>query len=97
MILNLMKKTYSPLVFGLFCGLVYFGLLLKPILAFTENGGMLLAFFFFPAIVCGGALFIVKAVKIYIEEENAKKLSFMFWSHIVLAVVSITFAIEAFI
>ena len=92
-----MKKTYAPLIFSLFCGLVYFGLALRVIMDFTEVGGGLLAFFFFPAIVCGGALLIVKAIKIYIDEENSKKLNFMFWSHIVLAVVSLVFTIEAFI
>lgn len=95
MVLKLMKKTFAPLVFSLFCGLIYFGLAFVLILNFTEAGGSFLAFMFAPAIICGGALIIIKAIKIYIEEENEKKLNFLFWSHVVLAVVSATLAIEA--
>ena len=65
------------------------------ILNYTKNGGLLLAFFFCPAIICGAAIFIVKALKIYMDEENSKKINFLFWSHIFLAVISVVLAIGA--
>ena len=95
MITKLMKLKYAPLIFSLFCGLAYFGIASSLILKYTENGGLLLAFFFSPAIICGTAIFIVKALKIYMEEENSKKVDFLFWSHIVLAVVSAVLIIGA--
>lgn len=97
MIMNFFKKQYVPLIFSLFCGLVYFGIALSLIVNYTKNGGLLLAFFFCPAIICGGALLIIKAVKIYMDEEDTKKINFIFWSHIVLAFVSLILAVGAFI
>lgn len=97
MILKLMKKTYGPLIFSLFCGLVYFGLALVLILKYTHTGGGLLAFFLAPAIICGAALIIVKAVKMHIEEDEESKLNFLFWSHLILAIVSLTLVIGIFV
>lgn len=97
MILKLMKKSFAPLVFSLFCGLIYFGLAFVVILNFTNVGGSFLAFMFAPAIICGGALIIIKALKIYIHEENEKKVNFLFWSHVVLAVVSAVLTIDAIV
>lgn len=97
MIYKMLKKTYGPLIFSLFCGLVYFGLALVLILKYTNVGGGLLAFFFAPAIICGGALIIVKTVKMHIEEEAESKLKFLFWSHILLAIVSLTLVIGALV
>ncbi len=88
MITKLMKLKYAPLIFSLFSGLAYFGIALNLILKYTENGGLLLAFFFCPAIVCGTAVVIIKALKIYMDEENTLKVNFLFWSHIVLAIIS---------
>lgn len=96
MILKLLKKTYSPLIFSLFCGIVYFGLALVLILKYTNAGGGLLAFFLAPAIICGAALVIIKAVKMHIEENAESKLNFLFWSHILLAVVSLTLVLGTF-
>lgn len=95
MIIKLMKLKYVPLIFSLLCGLAYFGIALSLILKYTENGGLLLAFFFSPAIICGSALFIVKAFKIYMDEENSKKINFLFWSHILLLIVSVVLVIGA--
>lgn len=96
MIYKLMKKKYAPLVFSLLCGLSYFGLSLKLISDYSNNGSMLLGFFFFPAIICGGALIILKAIKLYMEEECERKLNVLVISHIILAVISITMIIELF-
>lgn len=97
MILNLMKKVYAPLIFGLFCGLVYFGLAFVLISNYTDTGGNFLAFLFAPAVICGAALIIVKAVKMYVQAEAKKNLNFLFWSHIMLAVVSLTLVIGVII
>lgn len=97
MIKKLMELKYGPLIFSLFCGLAYFGIALSLILNYTENGGLLLAFFFSPAIICGSALLIIKALKMYMEEENSKKINFLFWSHILLLVVSLVLVFGALV
>ena len=96
MVFKLLKRTYAPLLFSLFCGLIYFGLALVLVLNYTNVGGGLLAFFFAPAIICGSALIIVKAVKMLVEEEAKSKLNFLFWSHILLAIISLTLVIALF-
>ena len=94
-ITKFMKLKYTPLIFSLFCGISYFGIIFSLILNYTQNGGGLLAFFFCPAIICGSAIFIIKAIKMYLEEENTKKINFLFWSHIVLFLVSLVLVIGA--
>ena len=57
-IVNLLDNTVPRLVFALLSGLAYFTIIYRFIVAHTERGGGLLAFFFCPAIVCGAALII---------------------------------------
>lgn len=90
MILNLMKKKFAPLIFSLFCGLVYFGLAYVLVLNYTKTGGAFLAFSFAPAITFGSALIILKAINMYIEANTVNKLNFLCISHIFLAVISVT-------
>ena len=97
MIYKLMKKKYAPLIFSLLCGVSYFGLALVLISQYSNNNSMLLGFFFFPAIICGGALIVLKAINLYIDKENLKKLNFLVVSHMVLLIISLIMIIELFI
>lgn len=96
MIYKLMSKKYIQFIFSLICGLSYFGVALNFI-AESSNGSLLLAFFFFPAIICGGALIVLKAIKMYIEEENIKRLNFLVGSHVVLFILAVFMTISYFI
>lgn len=88
MIKEFLKKPIPSFIFSLLCGLAYFGIACHFINMNTENGSMLLAFFFFPAIICGAALIILKAVRMYIEEDNDRKLNFLVVTHILLMIIS---------
>lgn len=93
-ILSLFSKKSFALGFSLVCGLAYFGIISAFVLNNTENGSLLLIFFF-PAIICGGALFIYKAIKSYLEADATKPLHFMLWGHVVVLLFSIATVIEA--
>lgn len=97
MIKNILKKPYAALIFSLLCGLAYFGIACNFIQMNTENGSMLLGFFFFPAIICGAALIILKAVRMYIEEENDKKLNILVIMHLFIMLLSLLMVIGMFI
>ena len=93
-IISLFSKKSFALCFSLLCGLAYFGIISAFVLNNTENGSLLLLFFF-PAVICGAALFILKAIKSYIEAEATNPLHFMLWGHIVVLLFSIATVVEA--
>ncbi len=93
-ILSLFSKKSFALCFSLLCGLAYFGIISAFVLNNTDNGSLLLLFFF-PAIICGGALIILKSIKNYLDSEETKPLHFMLWGHVVVFLFSIATFIEA--
>lgn len=93
-ILQLMQSTKGLLVFTLLSGCAYFITVLKFILSHTNAGGGLLGFFFFPAIVCGAALVLIKVIKQCFENENENAVINIFWIHVVFILISIVFLIS---
>ncbi len=96
MIKNILRKSYIALIFSLMCGLAYFGIVCNFIHMNTSNGSMLLGFFFFPAIICGAALIVLKAIRIYIEQENDKKLNILVIMHLFIMILSVLMVIGMF-
>ncbi len=90
-IIGLLKNTVGRLVFALLCGAAYYIIVLKFIISHTSAGGGLLGFFFLPAIVCGMGLIIIKILRSEEEREDVKAMLRLFWAHIVLILISITF------
>ena len=90
---KLFETRFGGLVFSLLSGLAYFGL----IFGFILDNGAILGFFFFPAIVCGMALVLLKMIKRLREEENYTKINFIVIAHIILMVLSIIYTAARFI
>lgn len=90
-IIDLLKKTAPRLIFALLCGGAYYIIVLRFIVAHTSLGGGMLGFFFLPAIVCGMALIIVKILKTQEEQGNTGVILAVFWSHILLILLSVVF------
>lgn len=93
-ILQLMQSTKGLLVFTLLSGCAYFITVLKFILSHTNAGGGLLGFFFFPAIVCGAALVLIKVIKQCFENGNENAVINIFLIHVVFILISIVFLIS---
>lgn len=93
-ILQLMQSTKGLLVFTLLSGCAYFITVLKFILSHTNAGGGLLGFFFFPAIVCGAALVLIKVIKQCFENGNENAVVNIFLIHVVFILISIVFLIS---
>lgn len=93
-ILQLMQSTKGLLVFTILSGCAYFITVLKFILSHTNAGGGLLGFFFFPAIVCGAALVLIKVIKQCFENGNENAVINIFWIHVVFILISIVFLIS---
>lgn len=95
MIYHFMQKKNAPLIFSLIGGLGYFMVVLKFITVYTASSqGWLLGFFFFPAIVCGAALVLLKTLKKCLDEENRRKINFLVVMHIILFLIGFIFVIE---
>ncbi len=90
-VIQLLKSTAGRLVFALLSGGAYYIIALKFILSHTAAGGGLLGFFFLPAIVCGMGLVIIKILRSREEAEDAGAMLAVFWTHILLIVISIAF------
>ncbi len=93
-ILQLMQSTKGLLVFTILSGCAYFITVLKFILSHTNAGGGLLGFFFFPAIVCGAALVLIKVIKQCFGNGNENAVINIFWIHVVFILISIVFLIS---
>ena len=93
-ILAFLNTTAGQLAFSLISGLGYFAIILKFILAYTENGGALLAFFFAAAIICGTALMIVKSMKNCRENGNENGILKLFYIHLAVILIGIVFLVD---
>ncbi len=88
-IVDILGKKYGKLLFGLFCGVAYFGIIYSFIMSATKTGGGLLVFFFAPAIICLPGVYVIKYCNSMIEAEEKGKLSIFMWAHVILFAVSV--------
>lgn len=88
---KLFSTKYGGFAFSLISGLAYFIIILDFLISSVSNGGILLGFFFFPAIICGTALVLLKTVKKLTEDEEYKKLNVLFYVHLLLFLISLVF------
>lgn len=91
---KIFETKFGGLISSLLCGSAYFIIILDFILKYTQNGGMLLGFFFFPAIICGMALVIFKSIKRMKDEKAFSKINALIYMHIILMAVSVIFLID---
>ena len=96
-ILALLEKTVPQFVFALLSGLAYYVIVYTLLITNTDSGGGLIVFFFLPAIVCGAALIQIKLFKQSREEENSRKILFLFWIHAILIIIAVFMALAAFV
>ena len=95
-ILKLMRSTAGLLTFALICGAAYFIVILNFIKKFTEVGGGMLGFFFFPTIICGAALVLIKIIKQCLENGREGAVLSLFWLHVIFILMSVVFLIAMF-
>ena len=98
-ILEFLKKPYALFVWALLCGCAYLTVVAQLVMQFTNTaeGGKLLLWFFVPAIVCGGALIIIKTIKVHQQNENTKGILTIFYSHLLIIAMGIVFFISMFV
>lgn len=91
---KLVDTKNKELIFSLLCGLAYYIVITGFIVGNTQSGGMLLSFFFLPAIVCGAALIIIKTIRKLKEEEQFGKINLLIYPHLLLMAISIVFLLD---
>ena len=89
----------NKLIYSLICGAAYFALAAGFILKYTSvrTSALLLSFFFAPAIICGAAVVIFKAINGYMENDAVGQLKFLFYAHIAVIILGIVTFIGIFI
>lgn len=93
---KIVNTVAGELIFSLLAGCAYFIILMGFIVNNTQTGGVMLSMFFFPAIVCGAAIFIIKTIRKLKDEENFGKINMLIYSHIFLLAISIVFLFDIF-
>ena len=93
---KIFDTKYGGLVFSLFSGVAYFIIILDFILKNTAAGGMLLGFFFSPAIIAGAALIIIKTVKSLAADEKFRNINLLLYANILLMALSVAFLFDIF-
>lgn len=98
-VLNLLKNPYALLVWALISGCAYLSIIAQFVMRFTEvpQSGGLIIWLFFPAVICGAALLLVKMVKQAFEEENNKLILTLFYTHLAIIVMGIVFFAAMFV
>lgn len=86
---KILDKKYGLLVFSLLSGFAYFTLIM--ILISEVQFSYLLGIFFFPAVVCGAALCLVKSIKTMLENGDEKKAYRIMKLHVVLIIFAFFF------
>ena len=96
-IIKLLQNTWGLLIFSLLSGLAYYAVILKFILSNTEKGGGLLGFFFFPLIICGAALILIKIIKQCMENGREGGAVALFWLHVLFIIIAAVYAVTMFV
>lgn len=86
---KIVESKKGELIFSLISGIAYFIVVLSIIINHTQTGGALLGFFFFPAIICGAALVLIKTIRKLKDEEQFSKINMLIYPHIALWLISI--------
>lgn len=98
-----MNKLYEKLskngaitLHALLAGLAYFVIVMRFIVDYTKvsNGAILLGIFFFPAIICGSALMLIKLMRNWRDQENLRAIFILAICNLVIFVLSIFFAAD---
>ena len=92
-VLKLLKNTWGLLIFSLISGAAYFVIVLRFVLANTNNGSGLLAYFFAPAVTCGAALILIKLIKQCLSDGRPGPAIMLFWLHVLFIAMGIVFLI----
>ena len=92
---KILKSKYGLLIFSLLSGLAYFILIMMLISKISYS--YLLAFFFFPAIVCGGALCLFKTIRNMEEAEEFTKIKSLMAIHIFVFILALAFVTTSII
>ncbi len=92
---KILDTNYGGLIFSLISGLAYFAIIMNFVISHTENGGIL-GIFFFPAIICGAALVLLKTLKRLCDEDRRKSAAALIYVHMVLILISLVFLIDIF-
>ena len=91
---KIVSTRAGELIFSFLGGCAYFIILMGFIVSHTQTGGVMLSMFFFPAIVCGVALVIIKSIRKLKDEESYGKINMLIYSHAFLMVISIVFLFD---
>ena len=94
---KILDKKYGELTIGLLCGIAYFIIVLEFILANTAAGGGLLAFFFFPAIICGVALFVIKLLRTMREKQRYSTINIFIYVHMLVFLAAAAVVLSFFV
>ena len=87
-------STAGELIFSLLSGCAYFIVVMGFVINNTQNGGLMLSLFFFPAIVCGAALLLIKTIRKLKDADSFGKINALIYAHIIFFAISIVFLID---
>ena len=88
---KILKSRYGLLIFSLACGLSYFILIM--LLIANVKYFYLLGIFFFPAVVCGGALCLYKTIKNMEDASEFRRIKSLMILHVFVVLFAVVFLI----
>lgn len=95
-LMKFMDNPCKRLVWALVCGLAYCAIIARFVFDYTNTafGGGIIMWFFFPAIICGAALLLIKTVKRASDEEKWGSIKTLFYAHLAVIVIGVVFSLD---
>ena len=69
LIIDMLQKPVPRLIYALICGIAYFIIIMQFVSSYTQQGS-LMGLFIAPAVICGGALLVVKMLRNAFENKE---------------------------
>lgn len=88
---KIIESKYGLLIFSLLSGLAYF-ILIMQLISETKYS-YLLGIFFFPTVICGAALCIIKSVRAFIENEEFDKAKKLLILHVFVIIFALIYGL----
>ena len=95
-IISLINTTAGRLIFVLLSGAGYYSIIAKLLIDLAPKNALLL-FLFFPLVICGAALILIKLIIQKQESDDNSSILKIFYLHIAVIIIGIIFAVSIFV
>lgn len=94
-----LSKNKFITIHALLAGLAYFAVVMRFVVDYTNvsSAALLLGIFFFPAIICGSALLLIKQMRLWRDEERFSAIGILAIANILIFLIGLVLGADIII